>query len=185
MEPEAASWQSAISFPCYSRLQVEEILNKIEMLDHQEESINNSAHNGNKKGHFYSIPCMPIAEQMHPFICNIQNLNRWYFGYDVDWAIHLDRYSVNNYEEGNGQYDWHHDYAHTSPKFDIKLTCLLNLSLEPFDGGILEIAGLEEPPKFDTGMGIVINSLVSHRVTPVTKGKRITLTYFATGAPWR
>ena len=43
----------------------------------------------------------------------------------------------------------------------------------------------EETIKFDSGMGLVMNSLIAHKVTPVTKGERITLTYWAMGPLWR
>jgi predicted 2-oxoglutarate/Fe(II)-dependent dioxygenase YbiX len=35
------------------------------------------------------------------------------------------------------------------------------------------------------GMGIVFNSMLAHKVTPVTKGKRISLTYWAIGPNWK
>jgi len=69
---------------------------------------------------------------------------------------------------------------------DIKLTCLLNLSEEPYEGGeFCAINQEEETIKFDSGMGLVMNSLIAHKVTPVTKGERITLTYWAMGPLWR
>ena len=182
---EEVAWQPAISFPCYTRLQVEEIVSRIEMTDQTNEPSELAAEGANKSGKFTNFPCMAIHEIMTPFIFQVQNLNRWYFGYDIDWALHLDHYTLNKYSEGNGQYGWHNDFASSSNRFDIKLTCVLNLSLDPFEGGDLIVHGLKEPPKFDTGMGIVLNPLVSHKVTPVTKGTRTTLSYFATGPSWK
>ena len=69
--------------------------------------------------------------------------------------------------------------------YDMKLTCMLNLSEEPYEGGEFEANGIDEKIKFDSGDGLVLNSLVAHRVTPVTKGERITLTYWAYGPAWR
>ena len=60
--------------------------------------------------------------------------------------------------------------------YDLKLTCLLNLSEEPYEGGEFYTIGDNENAKFDSGEGLIINSLMAHKVTPVTKGKRTTLT---------
>ena len=44
---------------------------------------------------------------------------------------------------------------------------------------------IKEKIKFTSGMGLVLNSLIAHKVTPVTKGERITLTYWGLGSGWR
>ena len=61
----------------------------------------------------------------------------------------------------------------------------LNLSEEAYEGGEFISMGQPEKLKFDSGDGLVVNSLIAHRVTPITKGKRITLTYWANGPLWR
>ena len=68
---------------------------------------------------------------------------------------------------------------------DIKLTCLLNLSEETYEGGEFCAVGSDEKIKFDSGMGLIITSLIAHKVTPITKGERITLTYWAMGPSWK
>ena len=70
-------------------------------------------------------------------------------------------------------------------KIDLKLTCILNLSEEPYEGGSFFKINEKEEIKFDSGMGLIFNSLIAHKVTPVTKGERITLTYWGEGPPWR
>ena len=67
----------------------------------------------------------------------------------------------------------------------MKLTCLLNLSEAPYEGGDFHTVGSDGPRNFTSGMGLVMTSLVAHKVTPVTKGERITLTYWAEGPLWR
>ena len=84
----------------------------------------------------------------------------------------------------NSEYDWHID-ASDLPSFDMKLTCLLNLSEEPYEGGEFKLTGIDKKIKFDSGMGLVFTSLMAHKVTPVTQGERITLTYWGTGSAWR
>ena len=54
------------------------------------------------------------------------------------------------------------------------------------EGGEFKYMGVgNKTIKFDSGMMLIINSLIAHKVTPVTKGKRITLTYWALGPAWR
>ena len=67
----------------------------------------------------------------------------------------------------------------------MKLTCLLNLSEEPYEGGEFYTIDNQEEHKFTSGMGLVTTSLIAHKVTPVTKGERITLSYWAYGPSWR
>ena len=42
-----------------------------------------------------------------------------------------------------------------------------------------------KPCQFNSGETLIFTSLWAHKVSPVTKGKRITLTYWATGPSWR
>ena len=67
----------------------------------------------------------------------------------------------------------------------MKLTCLLNLSEEPYEGGDFYTINQKEKHEFTSGMGLVFNSMVAHKITPVTKGERITLTYWALGSSWK
>ena len=64
--------------------------------------------------------------------------------------------------------------------FDTKLTFLLNLSPDEYEGGDLvvnkTITDFRKP-----GSAILFKSHLIHEVTPVTKGERITLTYFING----
>jgi len=62
---------------------------------------------------------------------------------------------------------------------------LLNLSEEPYEGGEFCMINSEENIKFSSGMGLCLNPLIAHKVTPVTKGERITLTYWASGPAWK
>ena len=70
----------------------------------------------------------------------------------------------------------------------MKLTCLLNLSEEPYEGGEFHTIGNRNPKeniRFTSGMGLIFNSLIAHKVTPVTKVERISLTYWGVGPSWR
>ena len=81
-------------------------------------------------------------------------------------------------------YGWHCDGSN-SEKYDIKFTMLGNASLEPYEGGKFfifgnggerEVGELAEP-----GNVVILKSSIPHRVTPVTKGKRHSITLFYSG----
>ena len=88
-------------------------------------------------------------------------------------------------QEIKGNYDWHVDSCATHI-FDTKLTMILNLSEDKYEGGVFEyictggeiksIEGFNEP-----GSMIIFKSYLNHRVLPVTKGQRNTLTLFLNG----
>ena len=77
------------------------------------------------------------------------------------------------------RYGEHHDSSR-SWAFDAKLTFLLNLSPDEYEGGDLiinkRLTNFRKP-----GSVILFKSNLMHEVTPVTKGERITLTYFING----
>ena len=123
-------------------------------------------------------------ELLHPWLYECQVINKDIFGYDIDWHFHLDMFNYNVYGTG-GKYDWHIDADNHKTPNDMKLTCLLNLSEEPCEGGEFYTIGQKKGLEFNSGDALVLNSLLPHKVTPVTKGERITLTYWALGPSWR
>ena len=63
----------------------------------------------------------------------------------------------------SGEYDWHTDVT-KNKECDIKLTCLLNLSEETYEGGEFHTMGNRNPNesiKFTSGMGLVFNPLIA------------------------
>ena len=114
--------------------------------------------------------------------------NQKHFGYDLYNMNDNVFVLLNTYDSKNkGSYDWHRD-ASRSNVFDTKLTVLINLSTENyeggqfelFDGGHSEISALNKP-----GNAIMFKSYINHRVLPVTKGERRTLTIFLKGPKFR
>ena len=177
--------QSSASFDCFTIEQVKEINKIIKENILEEENSSLPADNANKKGKFYIFPCDPLIQLLHPFLYNCQGINRNYYSYDINWHFHIEVLSYNVYGVGD-KYGWHIDQNPRNVMFTPKLTCLLNLSEEPYEGGDLHIVGSDEKQKFNSsGSAIVFTSLLSHKVTPVTKGERITLTYWASGPTWR
>ena len=172
-----------INFQCFTQGQVKEINKKIRENISQEENPFKAAGNVSKKGDFFIVSCMPLMELIHPWLYECQIVNRNIFGYDIYWDFHVEALNYNVYGTG-GEYGWHIDIEQEA-KFDMKLTCLLNLSEEPYEGGEFYMVNSNEKVKFDSGSGLLFNSLIAHKVTPITKGKRITLTYWAIGPSWR
>jgi hypothetical protein len=174
-----------ISFQCFTHEQVKEINKKIKKNIFQKEEPSDAAdgYETTKIGNFFHVPCMPLMKLVHPWLHQCQRANGEIFGYDIYWNFHLDEFNYNVYGMG-GEYGWHID-ANEKKLFDAKLTCLLNLSEEPYGGGGFYSINSNEKIEFTSGMGIIFTSLIAHKVTPVTKGERITLTYWGTGPGWR
>ena len=175
---------NGIIFPCFNHEQVKEINKKIKENIIGEEPKSNAASDTLKTGEFFHVPCGPLMDLLHPWLYQCQMQNKINFGYDIDWHFHLDTLNYNVYKTG-GKYDWHIDSDNEMTPSDMKLTCLLNLSEEPYEGGNFLKINEKEEIKFDSGHALVFNSLIGHKVTPVTKGERITLTYWGEGPSWR
>ena len=175
---------TTISFECFTHEQIKEINKLIKKGESKKEDSSLAAASTTKKGEFSIIPILPLMDIIHPWIYQCQQANSEIFGYDIYWNFHIEVLNYNVYGIG-GEYGWHIDANNKNQPIDMKLTCLLNLSEEPYEGGEFYPINANKKQKFDPGMGLIINSLVAHKVTPVTKGERITLTYFANGPSWR
>ena len=173
------------TFQVFLPEQVRKINEKIKKSASQPQNLSDAARNVTKIGKFFDIPCEPLMELIHPWLYKCQQSNNTYFGYDIDWEFHLDALTYNVYGT-DGEYGWHIDASDKRGTVnDSKLTCLLNLSEEPYEGCKFYVINSVEEQKFTSGMGIVFTSLIAHKVTPITKGERITLTYWASGPSWR
>ena len=174
---------SAITFPYFTHEQVKKINKEIRKNIRQKEPLDAAA-SAIKVGSFFHIPCLSLTELLHPWLKQCQEINKKVFGYDIFWNFPVESFNYNVYVE-SGEYDWHTDVTENK-ECDIKLTCLLNLSEETYEGGKFRTIGNpNENIKFTSGMGLIFNPLIAHKVTPVTKGKRITLTYWGVGPSWR
>ena len=179
-----SSATNGVVFTCFTHEQVKEINKTIKKNVLKNEEPQRATPNVAKIGKFFTVPCSSLMNLINQWLYQCQYINRQRFGYDIYWQFHLDSLNYNVYGT-NGEYNWHIDAAKAGALHDIKLTCLLNLSEEPYEGGEFNQLNQKEKTKFDSGMGFVINSLVAHKVTPITKGERITLTYWAAGPLWR
>lgn len=87
------------------------------------------------------------------------------------------------YHVGRGEFGWHNDYSHGLADAPRKLTIILQLS-DPSDyqGGLLQIMNNEvETAPVERGSIIVLPSILTHRVTPVTCGVRRALVCWIAG----
>jgi len=119
----------------------------------------------------YMVDCMLIINE------NNFGYNLYSFKYHT--LFNLTSYSSNKKDE----YKWHTDASSNEIK-DIKLTGLVNLSLEKYEGGEFELHTGKELTinEFSEGGDMILfKSNLLHRVKPVTKGVRKTLAFFFEG----
>lgn len=119
---------------------------------------------------------------------SIHHTNHSFFGLDLYKMTGYECVNYNKYSETvHGEYGWHSD-GHHEDIFDLKLTVVLNLSTEPYEGGRLELFLGEEKHVVEMdkpGTLIIFPSFTQHRVTPVTKGERTTLSMWIKGPNFR
>ena len=109
------------------------------------------------------------------------NVCHYKFGFNTFPPSVWDQLLYNVYSgDVKGRYGEHHDGSKLW-SYDIKMTFLLNLSEEPYEGGDFIIDKKPQPFFREPGTAILFKSYIKHEVTPVTKGERISLSYFMCG----
>jgi predicted 2-oxoglutarate/Fe(II)-dependent dioxygenase YbiX len=121
---------------------------------------------------------------------NVENcyiINSREFNFNLYYLQNPDVLNYNIYDK-DSEYGWHID-AQPGHVEDIKLTVLINLSDEPYEGGEFEIWNGSGPVIVSDfskpGDIIMFRSHFLHRVRPVKKGKRKTLSIFMVGPRWQ
>jgi PKHD-type hydroxylase len=113
-------------------------------------------------------------------------VNREFWEYDLNY---LSGIQITTYEPGD-HYTWHSDYG---TSLDERYTRKLSASLlitdpSEYEGGDLEFIDYHgntiSAPR-EKGTMIIFDSRIPHRVTPVTKGKRISLVAWMLGPKLR
>jgi predicted 2-oxoglutarate/Fe(II)-dependent dioxygenase YbiX len=142
------------------------------------------AKNAKKTSNVTGIFYKNIKKELHNMHEHIKYRNQETFGYNL---FSLSDHEILNYNEysskNKGQYEWHIDHS-GNYIYDSKFTVLINTSEEKYEGGKFNFFyGKSENVKaFDTpGTVLIFKSHMHHQVTPVTKGKRSTLTLFLKG----
>jgi len=125
---------------------------------------------------------------------NIEGTINWanknFFGFNTYPLTLEDSITRNTYVYKNkGCYDYHQDGEKWDQQiYTSKLTCLINISEEKYEGGEFYIFdGLDcKIENFDTpGSLIIFPSFMFHKVSPVLKGTRKTMSIWITGRPWQ
>jgi PKHD-type hydroxylase len=114
----------------------------------------------------------------------VHYVNQTVFGFNLYQLNDFDTVNLNEYSaDNNGEYGWHNDFPITNPN-DNKLTVIVNLSTDIYEGGEFEMftEGARRIFEIDTpGTVLIFPSWIPHRVKPVTKGIRRTLSMWRCG----
>lgn len=113
----------------------------------------------------------------------VRDVNRAHFGFAL--TEFAERAQVAVYEsDSGGHFDWHSDIGGGTFAQKRKLTLVAQLSApEDYEGGRLELNGNGQVEAAGTARGsaTLFPSFTLHRVTPVTKGRRYSLTTWVHG----
>jgi len=125
-----------------------------------------------------------VEQKLHNMYHQIKYINNTKFGYNLFEVPDLEILNFNTYDsKDRAEYGWHIDHS-GSLTHDCKFTVLINTSEKKYEGGhfnlffgqTIKIEAFDKP-----GTVLMFKSHLHHQVTPVTKGKRTTLTLFLKG----
>ena len=128
-----------------------------------------------------------IQRFIYPFLDFCLTANNNFFGFDLHPLTSLKKLNYNSYDVGT-EYNWHIDAIPRDSVRDIKLTALLNLSEENYQGGELVLFRANEIicEEFNTpGSAIIFPSFVNHKVNKIISGRRHTLAIWLSGPKFR
>ena len=128
-----------------------------------------------------------IEKYIFPFVEFCLTANNNFFGFDLHPLTSLKKLNYNIYEEGT-EYSWHIDAVPADPVRDIKLTALLNLSEENYEGGELVLFRANEIicKEFNSpGSAVIFPSFINHKVNKIISGRRHTLAIWMSGPKFR
>jgi PKHD-type hydroxylase len=117
----------------------------------------------------------------------IRNTNEDVFGYDL-FARNPSSFNINRYKNNKNEYPYHIDGQELGSTSDIKLTAILNLSENKYEGGEFQIFTGEDRTVTEInspGDLLIFPSNIYHRVLPVTSGERITLSMWFSGPNYK
>ena len=153
------------------------------------EDKDNGAENVKKTSSVKIIYYKKMKDILHTIIQTCRQVANEQFGYDLNEIYDLDGCLLNMYKSSDSaEYHWHTDGENILPHVDVKLTVLINVSTKKYEGGDFYIcAGKEKHIKElnEPGNILMLKSHLLHKVTPVTKGERRTLTIFLKGPSFR
>jgi len=122
---------------------------------------------------------------LKPFIETAFRINEEIFGVYL-YPMRDDMTFIHNVYRPGQQYSYHVDES-ANPPSSCKLTCLLNLSIQPYTGGEFLVQPGEEHliKEFNIpGTMVVFPSFILHKIRPIKKGTRISLAALLEGPKW-
>jgi PKHD-type hydroxylase len=161
------------------------IENNFDFFEPKDWGAKDSNNNYKKTSTVKIIKWKKIKQQLQDLEQQIMFCNSREFGYDINSQFDESNCFYNIYSSDNSSnYDWHQDISNFHLT-DTKLTVLLNLSTDDYEGGELELnySGNPITIKEFTKYGdiVLFKSHILHRVLPIKKGTRKTLALFFEG----
>jgi PKHD-type hydroxylase len=140
--------------------------------------------NSNKNVNVNTVELNVFGDKLNYFFNLITQINEEVFGFNL---FPYNPRTLNfNYYNAQQEYPFHKDSI--VGMSDIKLTAILNLSLNSFDGGEFEVftGGVTRIEEIDKlGSLLVFPSFLYHRVKPVLSGERVTMSCWFSGPNWK
>tara|TARA_R100000306_G_C4313526_1_gene111448 strand:- start:101 stop:679 length:579 start_codon:yes stop_codon:yes gene_type:complete len=138
-----------------------------------------------KTSQFQPCPWAVLREHLPGIEDQVHLANFQFFGYNLFPPNGNQCLNLNTYKVGQ-EYKYHADGSHLHSN-DIKLTCLFNISTEPYEGGDLQLkyGNEDRTVSLPPGALYIFKPNIFHRVTPITKGVRRTLTLWMYGPRWQ
>ena len=122
-----------------------------------------------------------VKNLMTPVLDLIHFVNMKNFGFHLYPLLDKKVLHYNVYEKGE-EYGFHEDgISSQNPVSDFKLTCLLNLTLNPVEGGDFYLAHHHIDEFSKAGRLIIFPSFRCHASKPVVKGTKKTLSLWMEG----
>ena len=164
------------------------IENNFDFIENKNDAAKNKDGSSKKNSLVKQIYWKKIKHFFNEFESKLYFVNQQHFGYDLYDINDSSLLLLNTYDSKNkGTYDWHTDISR-SFMLDTKLTVLINLSTENFEGGDFQInLGYPETIKefIEPGDILIFKSYILHKVNPVTQGVRKSLAFFLNGPCFR
>lgn len=140
-----------------------------------------------KKSTTWVVETEKFGNTLDRFFKLVKEANNNYFGYDLFPERPLG-INVNVYEGNLNEYPYHRDCNFPGTMCDSKITAILNLSTEPYEGGNFKIFFGDDRDVEEInhpGNLLIFPSFLFHKVTPVTTGRRITISTWLQGPNFR
>ena len=171
----------------FSEQEVKNINSLLTKNKKEKEELSLKAEGSKKTSTVYSIKIKHLRKYLNKAISYIIKNNQDQYGYDLFEITDEEAVNYNIYKKGE-QYGWHIDADHTKSS-DIKLTALINVSDNSFSGGDFYLLNsnipLPVPELNNSGSMVIFNSFTLHKINPIKKGIRKTITIFVRGPAFK